>query len=119
MRLFFALILCTIFLGCTSDNRNNPRAYVEGTVTSTNLQLAEITVMINSENTVVAETIPDNSGKFILSGPLFTESFSLGFNSKVKSFKSSKAGCTTSADGLQILVPTGTTYLTFSEIILE
>lgn len=119
MRLFFTFLVFTIFLGCQSDNRSNPRAYVEGNVTSTNLEIGEIIIMIKSENTIVAETIPGGAGKFILSGPLFSDSFSLVFNSKIKSFKSSKSGCTISGDELQLLVPAGTTYITFTEIILE
>lgn len=119
MRLFFTLYLFTIFLGCQTDSRTNPRAYVEGNVTSTNLESAEITVTISSENTAVAVTIPESSGKFTVSGPLFSDSFSLVFNAKVKSFKSSKSGCTVSDDALSISVPAGTTYITFTEIILE
>lgn len=119
MRLFFTLVLLTIFLGCQTDSRTNPRAYVEGNVTSTKFQFDEITVIINSENKNVAETIPGNSGDFVLSGPLLSDSFSLAFNAKIKSFKSSKSGCTISTDGLQIMVPAGITYLTLTEIILE
>ena len=119
MRLFFTFLIFSLFLGCQSDNRSNPRAYVEGNVTSTKFQPAEITVMIESEKTVVAETIPESSGIFILSGPLFSDSFSLVFNSKIKSFKSSKSGCTISGDETKILVPAGITYVTFTEIILE
>lgn len=119
MRLFFTSLIFCLFLGCQSDNRSNPRAYVEGNVTSTNLESNEITVMIKSESTIVAETIPDGAGNFILSGPLFSENFSMVFNSKIKSFKSSKTGCTISPDSLEIIVPSGTTHLTFTEIILE
>lgn len=119
MRLFFTLLIFTIFFGCQSDNRANPRAYVEGNVTSTKFQFDEIIVIINSENTNIAETIPGSSGNFILSGPLLSDTFSLVFNAKIKSFKSSKSGCNISADGLQIMVPAGITYLTFTEIILE
>lgn len=119
MRLFFTLIFFTILLGCQSDNRSNPRAYVEGNLKSVQFEMAEINVTIKSENTIVGETNPDGSGNFIISGPLLSDSFSLVFNSKIQSFKSSKTGCTISADSLEILIPVGTTYLTFSEIILE
>ena len=119
MRLFFTLIFFTILLGCQSDNRSNPRAYVEGNLKSAQFEMAEINVTIKSENTIVGETNPDGSGNFTISGPLLSDSFSLVFNSKIQSFKSSKTGCTISADSLEILIPVGTTYLTFSEIILE
>jgi hypothetical protein len=119
MRPFFILFVFSILLGCQSENRSNPRAYVEGKITGTHLQFAEITVMIKSENTIVAETIPPNSGNFTLSGPLLSDSFSLAFNSKIKSFNASKSGCTISTDSLQILVPAGITYITFNDIILE
>ena len=119
MRLFFTLFICTLFVGCQSENRSNPRAYLEGKITATHLQFAEITAMIKSENTIVAETIPSYSGNFTLSGPLLSDSFSLVFNSKIKSFNASKSGCTISNDSLQIMVPAGITYITFTNIILE
>ena len=119
MRLFFTLFIFNVLLGCQSENRNNSRAYVEGKITATHLQFAEINVMIKSESAIVAETSPTNSGNFTLSGPLLSDSFSLVFNSKIKSFNPSKSGCTISNDSLQIIVPAGITYITFNEIILE
>ncbi len=119
MRLFFTLFIFALFLSCQSDNRSNPRAYVEGKVSSTQFEMPQISVLINSENTIVGEAIPDGSGNFTVSGPLFSDSFSLVFNSKIKSFKTAKSGCAISGDEMQILVPAGTTYITFTEIILE
>lgn len=119
MRLLFTLFIFVMILGCQSETRQNPRAYVEGRITETSLEFAKIKVLIKSANAVVAETIPSGSGDFILSGPILSDSFSLVFNSKIKSFKASKSGSSISSDSLQILIPAGTTYITFNEIKLK
>lgn len=119
MRLLSTLFIFTVILGCQSETRENPRAYVEGNITETKLEFAKIKVLIKSDNAIVAETIPSGSGDFTLSGPLLSDSFSLVFNAKIKSFKASKSGSTISSDSLQILIPAGTTYITFNEIKLK
>ena len=119
MKLFYIIFLSCLVLSCQTENRSNPRVYVEGNLRSTVLQSKEILVTIKSDNSIIAETVPSDDGSFILSGPLLIDNFSLVFNSKIKSFKSSKSGCTVSPDSFQILVPAGTTYLTFTEIVLE
>ena len=106
-------------MGCQEETRENSRAYVEGKITETSLQLAKIKVLIKSDNAIVAEAIPTDAGDFTLSGPLLSESFSLRFNAKVKSFKASKSGSVLSADSLQINIPAGTTTITFNEIKLK
>lgn len=113
------LVLLTVFSSCTSENRDNARAYVEGKITGNQLKFDEISISLRSEGKSIAETIPTTSGEFILSGPMLNDSFSLVSNKKIKSFTASKSGCKISADNLEILVPTGTTYITFNEIIVE
>ena len=113
------LVLLTVFSSCTSENRDNARAYVEGKITGNQLKFDEISISLKSEGKSIAETIPTTSGEFILSGPMLSGSFSLVSNKKIKSFTASKSGCKISGDSLEILVPTGTTYITFNEIIVE
>lgn len=122
MRLFFTVItlfLLSVFVGCNSENRDNSRAYVEGKITGNQLDYNEITVFLKSDGKNIAEAIPTGSGTFILSGPLLSDTFSLVLNKKIKSFTGSKSGCKLSADALEIMIPTGTSYITFNEIILE
>ncbi len=113
------LVLLTVFSSCTSENRDNARAYVEGKITGNQLKFDEISISLKSEGKSIAEAIPTASGEFILSGPMLNDSFSLVSNKKIKSFTASKSGCKISADNLEILVPTGTTYIIFNEIIVE
>ncbi len=122
MKFFCTLItffLFSILIGCNSENRDNRRAYVEGKISGTNLDFSKISVALKSENTNVAATNPNNSGDFVLSGPLLSDSFAVLLNQKIKSFSASKTGCEISGDRLQILIPAGTTYITFNEIVLE
>ena len=116
MKLFYAFLTFSVFLACQSDSRDNPRAYVQGKITGTNLKFDKISVILESDHTNIAETVPANSGDFTLSGPLISEDFSVVLNKKIESFTASKQGCTLSADSLQILVPAGNTYVTFDEI---
>lgn len=106
-------------IGCNSENRDNSRAYVEGTVTGNQNDFSEVSVMIKSDSKNVAETIPNGNGQFKLSGPLLSDSFTLVLSRKIKTFSASKEGCTLSPDSLEILVPAGTTFITFNEINLE
>ena len=119
----YAVVFLTIFsfimLGCETDSRDNSRAYVEGKISGENLNFSLINVILEDENKLIAEVIPGDQGRFILSGPLLTESFSLGINRKIKSFSASKPGCILSSDSLKIRVPAGITYITFNEIIVE
>lgn len=119
MRLFFILCIVNVFFSCTSENRDNSRAYVEGKIAGNQLKFDEISISLRSEGKIIAETILTASGEFVLSGPLLNDSFSLVSNKKIKAFTASKSGCTISSDSLEVLVPTGTTYITFNEIILE
>ena len=116
---FGFLLFLPLLLGCNRDSQDNPRAYIEGKITGNNFNLQEITINIISNNTKVAETKPDQSGSFVLSGPLISDSYSLGINRKIKSFSASKPGCEISPDSLQIIIPKGHTYLIFNEIKLE
>ena len=84
---FFSL---SVFVGCRSENRDHARAYVEGTITGNQLILDEITIHLSSDGKNIAETISNSSGEFVLSGPLLSDSFSLVFNKKIKSFSTLK-----------------------------
>lgn len=107
------------FMSCTSENRDNARAYVEGTITGNEIDFSEVKVVIKSDSKNVAETIPNTNGQFKLSGPLLSDSFSLVLSKKIKTFSASKEGCSLSTDSLEITIPIGTTYITFNEINLE
>ena len=114
-----AVLSLALFLGCDSESRNNSRAFVEGKITGTQIDYKEINISLSSDSKNIADTFPNSSGDFILSGPLLSDTFSLVSNKKIKSFSASKSGCKLSTHALQILVPAGTTYLVFNEIILE
>lgn len=115
----FLAIFSLIFVSCETENRQNSRAFVEGKISGNQLNYSLINVVLQEENQLLAEVIPDDNGQFTLSGPLLTDSFTLGINRKIKSFSASKSGCTLSADSMKIIVPAGITYITFNEIILE
>lgn len=115
----FLAIFSLIFVSCETDSRDNSRAYVEGKITGNNLNYLLINVVLEDENKLIAEVTPGDNGQFTLSGPLLTDSFTLGINRKIKSFSASKSGCTLSADSMKIIVPAGITYITFNDIILE
>lgn len=117
--LILSLSILSLFFGCNSENRENSRAYVEGKITGNQVALSKILINLKSDGKNVAETIPNSTGNFVLSGPLLSESFSLNFNEKIKSFSASKTGCILSNDSLQIQIPSGTTYITFTEIMLK
>lgn len=118
-QLFLLTLFSIIFLGCRSENRDNSRVYVEGKISGNNLNFPSLRVVLEDEGQLIAEVIPHDNGQFVLSGPLLTDSFSLGINKKIKSFSASKPGCTLSEDSLKIVVPAGITYITFNEIIVE
>ncbi|QDP85520.1 hypothetical protein FNJ88_08085 [Chryseobacterium sp. SNU WT5] len=122
MKLFYHILssfVLILIISCNSENRDNSRAYVEGKITGTQAVLSKATVSIKSDGKNVAEVIPNASGNFTLSGPLLNDSFTLVLNTKIKSFSTTKLGCTLSTDSLQIQIPVGTTYITFNEIKLE
>lgn len=122
MKLFFTLrkyFLLIFFINCSSENRDNSRAYVEGKITGNQLKYDQIKLFIKSDGKNIAETSPNSSGEFSLSGPLLSDSFSLVLDKKIKSFSSSKSGFRLSSDSLEILIPSGNTYVAFNEIILK
>ena len=122
MRLLFSTIIIILIgslYSCQSENRDNSRAYVEGKITGPQLDYNKISIFLKSGDRNIAETVPNGSGQFILSGPMLTDSFSLVLNKKIRSFSSSKTGCSISADSLEILIPAGNTYIVFNEITLK
>lgn len=115
----FAVAILFLLLNCRSDSQNNSRAFVEGKVISSGLNLSKFLLKIVSGDIAVAQTIPDTDGTFKLSGPLRGECFSILASEKIKSFDADRSGLQLSPDGLQIAVPAGVTYIKFNEIVLE
>jgi len=116
LRLFFFI---AFLLSCGSDDLSSTRAYVEGKVKTETLYLEDLKISITSENKTVAQTVPTSSGNFVLSGPLFSEGFSVNFNEKIKSFSASKSGCTLSDDSLSIHIPERISHIIFSEVTMQ
>lgn len=112
---FFFLILTS----CESDDLGNTRAYVEGKISTKNLNLQDLAISIKSENKVVAQTVPTTSGNFVLSGPLFSNGFTIHFNQKIKSFSASKPNLVLASDSLSINIPENVSHLVFSEITMQ
>lgn len=121
MKVFHSLILlfCCALMSCNRANPDDSRAYIEGKIRGSQMILTEQQIKIVSNTTVIAETFPDGSGSFVLSGPLLSKSYSLVLPKKVKSFSASKSGCIIAPNGKEILIPEGNTYLIFNKIILE
>lgn len=121
MRIFSTILLlfCLVTLGCNRANPDDSRAYIEGKISGSAMIFSQQQLKIVSNSTVIAESYPDDSGGFVLSGPLLSKNYALVLPKKIKSFSASKSGCTIAADGKQILIPEGITYLVFNEIILE
>lgn len=119
MHRFLWIFAFLFFISCGSDDLSNTRAYAEGKITSKAVLMSDIAISIQSESKTVAQTIPTESGSFVLSGPLFSEGFVLKFNKKVKSFSASKNNCTLSSDALSIEIPKGITYIQFNQIEME
>src|SRR5688500_2899571 len=112
------LLFLSVFYSCRSDSRENSRAYIEGKVVTTPVNPKSFVLKIVSNNTIVAETTLEAEGNFKLSGPVDEGHFSLMSTEKIKSFTSDKSGLLLSADGHQIDIPAGNTYIKFNEIVL-
>lgn len=115
----FFLIFLLVLSACAGDNAAYSRIYTEGKITGTNIDFKKIEVKIVDDNTVIAETFPNDSGYFELSGILISGSCALSLNKNIKSFSTSKPDCTVSTDLKKILIPNGITNITFTEIVLE
>ena len=115
--LYFFLFL--LLISCGSDDLGNTRAYVEGKISTKNLILQDLNISIKSENKVVAQTVPTSSGSFVLSGPLFSDGFTIHFTQKIKSFSASKPNLELASDSLSIKVPGNVSHLVFNEITMQ
>lgn len=115
--IFFCFLL--LILGCGSDDLSTTRAYVEGRINSPSSNYENIELSIISESRTVAQTIPTESGSFVLSGPLFSEGFNIKFNKKIKSFSTDKPNCSITSDSLSIVVPKEVSYINFNEILMK
>ncbi len=117
MKKFYLLSLFALF-SCGRQDFSNTRAYVEGTITSSQTS-EDITIEIISNGKSVAATSLSGNRNFVLSGPLFGQGFSLLLSSKIESFDSNRSGLILSADSMSIAVPAGISYLTFNNIRLK
>lgn len=114
----YFLALPLLLISCGQDDLSSTRAYVEGKIKSPTIT-EEFRIVLESDGKTVAETTPNSSGNFVLSGPLFSEGFSVNFPQKIETFTSSKSGCSISEDSLSITIPKGISYITFTEISLK
>lgn len=119
MKVFSYVFFIFILFSCGSDEQGNTRAYVEGKVIAENFDADDVFISMHSENRTVAQTIPQPSGNFVLSGPLFSDGFTLKFSKKIKTFSATKPNCEISADSLSIAVPKNVSFLTFDQITLQ
>lgn len=119
LKLMTFLVLIFAITSCRSDSQENSRAYVEGKIVFTNIDLQNYLLKIIDQDKIVAETMIDADGRFKLSGPISGEGFSIVSTEKIRSFNTDKTGLTLSADSFKINIPKGITYLKFNEIVLE
>ena len=108
-----------LIMGCRSDSPENSRAYVEGKVSASFIDIEIYKIKIEQNNRIVAEAFLDKDGTFKLSGPISNEGYSITSPEKIASFSSDQQGLILSTDQLSIAVPAGNTYLKFNEIKLE
>lgn len=112
-------VLATI-TSCKSDDDSQIfRAYVEGKITTSNSEILLKPILLKSNNRTIAETVPKNSGSFVMAGPYETGDYDLIFNAKVKSFSTASVGCKISKDSTKISIPSGVTFISFDQITLE
>lgn len=119
MKPYIVVFSFFILLSCNNEDLSNTRVYTEGKISSQTLDVTTISIKIYSENKVVAQTVPTHSGSFVLSGPLFSDGFTLNIDEKIKSFSTSSSGCEISTDSHSINIPKGISYIVFDEIILQ
>lgn len=119
LKLITFLVLIVAITSCRSDSQENSRAYVEGKIIFTNIDLQNYNLKITDQDKIVAETMIEADGSFKLSGPISDQGFSIVSTEKISSFNTDKTGLTLSADSFKINVPKGITYLKFNEIVLE
>ncbi len=119
MKKFVVFSVLLLIISCGSDDLGDTRAYVEGRINSPSSNYENIELSIISESRTVAQTIPTESGSFVLSGPLFSSGFNIKFNKKIKSFLTDKSNCTISTDSLSIVVPEDVSYIKFNEILMK
>lgn len=113
--LFISILL--LFGSCGNDDTSNTRIYIEGTV-KTSLSQNEVELKIKNQERIISSTFLENSGKFQMSGPLFSGNSELISNQKIKSFSTNKIGLELSKDSMSIIVPSAVSYILFNEIQL-
>ena len=120
MKLIFtylgSILIFLMLTSCLSENRSNARAYVEGHLKAKPKYSGKVILSLQSGAKIIAKVTPTINDRFIMSGPLLTDSFTLLSSHKIQSFSASREGCVLAADSSSIAVPAGITYLIFNEI---
>lgn len=115
-----AIAIIATISSCKSDDDSQIfRAYVEGKIVTSNPELLRNSIRLKSNNRTIAETLPKESGSFVMAGPYETGDYDLIFSNKIKSFSTSNAGCKISKDSTTIIIPSGVTFITFDQITFK
>lgn len=113
-------LLSIILTQCKDDDANIFRAYAEGKFTFPDAKFLGEPIHLVVDKKIIAETLPKQSGSFVLAGPYEKGAYKLQLKSfKIKSFVTETAGCKISADSLSIEIPDGVTYVIFNDITLK
>jgi len=113
-------LLSVLILQCKEDDAQIFRAYVEGKISYSDAKFLEDPIHLVKEKKIIAETLPKESGSFVLAGPYDKGTYRLELkNYKIKSFSTDTKGCKISADSLSIEIPSGETYVIFNDIVLK
>ncbi|WP_312761495.1 hypothetical protein [Epilithonimonas sp.] len=114
------VLLSVLILQCKEDDAQIFRAYVEGKISYSDAKFLEDPIHLVKEKKIIAETLPKESGSFVLAGPYDKGTYRLELkNYKIKSFSTDTKGCKISADSLSIEIPGGETYVIFNDIVLK
>lgn len=119
MKQAFSVFSLILLMSCGSDDLSNIRAYTEGKLTSKTHIVSDIELALKSEDRIISQGNPDANGNFTLSGPLFSQGFSLVSNQKILRFTASNSQVQLAPDSLSIVVPKGVTYVKFEEILVQ
>ncbi|WP_374441953.1 hypothetical protein [Epilithonimonas sp.] len=115
-----AVLLSVLILQCKEDDAQIFRAYVEGKISYSDAKFLEDPIHLVKEKKIIAETLPKESGSFVLAGPYDKGAYRLQLkNYKIKSFSTDTKGCKISGDSLSIEIPGGETYVIFNDIVLK
>jgi len=118
--LFIFCLISILFIQCKDDDTQIFRAYAEGKITYSDEKFLEDPIHLVNDKKIIAETLPKESGSFVLAGPYDKGTYKLQLkNFKIKSFSTATTGCNISKDSLSIEIPDGVTYIIFNDITLK